>query len=68
MPRKKPPRRGGARPGAGRPRSTGRSDGPRTTLRWSPEEHALVSAAAGGEDRVASWGRDLMLSTARKPM
>jgi len=58
---------GGRRTGAGRPRSTGRNDGPRTAIRWSREEYAAVAAAAGGGHKVASWVRRLALGALMAP-
>lgn len=67
MAARKPSRRGGARPGAGRPRTTGRGDGPQTPIRWSLTEHAEVADAAGCADAVAMWGRTMLLALARNP-
>lgn len=56
MPPRKPTR-GGARPGAGRPRTTGRGTGRAITLRVSEDEDAALTAAAGGDP--SSVGRYL---------
>lgn len=46
------PTRGGARPGAGRPRTTGRGAGRPITLRVSDDENAALTAAAGGDPKA----------------
>lgn len=51
------PRRGGARPGAGRPVTTGRSLGRPITISLSPEERTALEAAAGSPSSVGRYLR-----------
>jgi hypothetical protein len=58
--------RGGRRPGAGRPVTTGRGAGPALYLRLSVEEAALVDAAAGGVKERSAWARAVVLAAAKR--
>lgn len=51
------PRRGGPRPGAGRPVTTGRSLGRPITISLSPEERTALEAAAGSPSAVGRYLR-----------
>lgn len=65
-PKSKKPTRGGARPGAGRPRTTGRGrgSGRAITLRVSDAEDAALTAAAGGDlSAVGRYLRDRGLAS-----
>lgn len=67
MPRPaKKPTRGGARAGAGRPSTTGRSYGRSVTIRLTPDEDAALTAAAGDASAVGRYlrGAGLVLPAA----
>lgn len=64
MPRPaKKPTRGGARAGAGRPSTTGRSYGRSVTIRLTPDEDAALTAAAGDASAVGRYLRDRGLAS-----